>query len=70
MGTAISRDESYTLEDFCRMTGLGKKAIREAERDGLATCFVGVRKFITGDSWLSFLAKQEKKTAPNRGQRA
>lgn len=65
----IRSDESYTIKDFQILTGLGQKAIREAERDGLQCVWVGSRKFITGTAWLAFLDAQSAKPAPNRGQR-
>ncbi len=69
MGTAIRTGDSYAISDFMRLTGLGSKAIREAERNGLRCSFVGIQKFITGDEWLKYLAAQADKPPPYRGQR-
>lgn len=60
----IKRDEVYTLDQFIRLTGLGASAIRDAERSGLETAFIGNRKQISGEAWLEFIKKRRKEKSP------
>jgi hypothetical protein len=55
----IRADEVYSLEQFVLMTGLGPSAIRQAERDGLRTAFIGNRKQISGSAWLDYVRMKE-----------
>lgn len=54
----IRADESYSLPEFKRRTGMSKYSLRRARSQGLAVKRIGNRAFITGQDWLAFLANR------------
>ena len=54
----IRRDESYTISEFMRRTGIGRAGVRSAERQGLKMETVGQRKYVRGDAWFNYLESQ------------
>ena len=58
----IRADESYTIPEFCRRTGLGSHSLTMARKAGLRVVGVGLKRFVRGTDWLDFLdqaAEQE-----------
>ena len=53
----IRADESYTVAEFKRRSGLGDYAFREARRAGLRIVSVGKKRFVLGGDWLVFLER-------------
>jgi len=51
----IRADEVYTINEFCRRSGLGDYAFRQARRDGLRVVEVGKKRFVRGADWLGYL---------------
>ena len=51
----ISKNKSYALAVFSRITGQGKAAIREARRNGLRICQSGNRSYVLGKDWHAYL---------------
>ncbi len=54
----IRVDESYSLTEFKRRTGMSKYSVRRARAQGLAVKRIGNRAFVTGADWLRFLAER------------
>jgi hypothetical protein len=50
--------ETYTVEEFERITGLGREARLAAEKAGLFVSTVGKRRYITADNWRRFCESQ------------
>lgn len=50
----IRADETYPLELFERVSGLGRTAIRMARRKGLRVLYVQRRAFVRGSDWLAY----------------
>lgn len=51
----IRADESYPLDTFSRMTGIGKHGLRTARKNGLQVRYIGRRGFVLGSDWLTYL---------------
>ena len=67
----VSVHEIYTLGELKSRLGLGDWALRKAKREGLKTARIGSRVFVTGESVLEYLKRQnpqadgEPRGAPN-----
>lgn len=59
----IRADAVYPLPDFQRITGLGPRATRAAQRDGLKVVRVGRRSYVQGKSFLEYLEKKAQPVA-------
>lgn len=55
---AIAADHSYPVEVFMRLSGLGIRGLREAERRGLKVRRSGRRKYVRGKDWSEYLGKR------------
>ncbi|HCS50353.1 hypothetical protein [Rubinisphaera sp.] len=55
---AIRADESYTLEQFKKLQGIGKDGLRSARQAGLKVRRAHRRAFILGSDWLEYLSNQ------------
>jgi hypothetical protein len=53
----IRADESYTVAEFRRRTGIGDYAFRELRQAGLRIISVGKKRFVRGCDWLAHLEK-------------
>lgn len=53
--SVVRADEAYPLETFCKATGMGRAAVREARAAGLRVYRFGLRSWVLGDDWLNFL---------------
>ena len=53
----IERGRSYPLDEFCRITRLGKWALRSARRAGLEVRYLGGRAWVSGDAWFDHLER-------------
>lgn len=51
----IRADESYSVAEFKRRSGLGDYAFREVRRAGLRIISIGKKRFVLGADWLEFL---------------
>ena len=54
----VRDNESYTLAQFFRRTGMSRHGLRLAERRGLNTVRVAGRKFVRGSDWFTYLEMQ------------
>jgi hypothetical protein len=57
---AIRDDETYPLESFKEITGLGSSAIRAMRRQGFAVKYTGGRAFIDGAEFRRFINENGK----------
>lgn len=55
----ISADQSYPIEIFSKLTGLGTWGLRKARQAGLKVKTVGRRRYVRGADWHAFLADQK-----------
>ena len=51
-------NESYTLAQFYKRTGMSRSGLRLAEERGLKTIRIAGRKFVLGSDWFQYLAEQ------------
>ena len=61
----VESGKSYPIKTFREITGLGTMAMREARQKGLLVRRVGLRSFILGTDWLSFVEEHGKVVAPD-----
>lgn len=59
---AIRRGETYTLQDFLRLTGMGQKGLRDARRDGLRVVIHGRTGYVSGDDFNDWILSPKRKT--------
>jgi hypothetical protein len=59
---AIKRGESYTLDAFKEITGLGSKGLRDAKAEGLRVVYVGKLAYVRGDDWHDWLGDEKRHT--------
>lgn len=55
---AIRDGETYTISEFKRITGMGKRAWMNACRKGLRVARIGNRGYVSGSDWMAFLKKR------------
>lgn len=55
-GQVIERGQAYTLDEFKARAGWSQHAYRTAKRQGLKVVPTAGRVYITGDSFLDYLA--------------
>ena len=55
---SVHTDEILTLREFGRRLGLANKALCDAQKAGLKTVTVGVRKFVVGSQAVAWFAQQ------------
>jgi hypothetical protein len=56
----IEPDRAYTLSAFKKVSGLGTASLRQARRSGLVVRRVGIRSFIMGRDFISWLERNGK----------
>jgi len=67
---SVSAGEILTLREFGRRLGLAHKALCDAQRHGLKTATVGVRKYVCGSDAVEwFRAQAEQQAGGNQGGR-
>lgn len=54
LGTILA-DAVYAYEDFQRLTGQGRAALRSFRMKGLRVIRAGNRRYVIGGDWLKFL---------------
>ena len=60
---SVHTDEILSLREFGRRLGLANKALCDAQKAGLKTATVGVRKYIVGSQAVAWFAQQADKQA-------
>ena len=60
---SVHADEIMSLREFGRRLGLANKALCDAQKAGLKTATVGVRKYIVGSQAVAWFAQQADKQA-------
>ncbi len=65
---AIRADECYPLDVFARVSGLGRHALRRARRDGLVVRRVGLRSYVLGADWMTYLERRARVVDPATGK--
>ncbi len=63
LGTILA-DAVYAYEDFQRLTGQGRAALRSFRMKGLRVIRAGNRRYVIGGDWLRFL-EQIASNSPN-----
>jgi len=51
----IRPDESYTLGEFQRRTGMKEAAMKSARQRGLRVRYTGTRAYVLGKDWFAYL---------------
>lgn len=54
----IRAGECYPLAVFMEKVGLAQWTLRRCRKSGLKMIKIGTRKFVRGEDWLDFLAKE------------
>lgn len=60
----VIRGAQYLLEDFMKLVGLGRHAMREARRHGLRVLRAHGRAYVNADDWFDYLNRITGKDAP------
>lgn len=65
---SVSAGEILTLREFGRRLGLANKALCDAQKAGLKTATVGVRKYVVGSQAVAWFAQQAEQQANSKTQ--
>lgn len=61
----LIRGAQYLLNDFMKLVGLGRHAIREARRNGLRVLRAHGRVYVNSDDWFEYLNRVAKSNEQN-----
>lgn len=53
----VIRGAQYLLDDFMKLVGLGRHAMRAARRNGLRVLRAHGRAYVNSDDWFAYLEK-------------